>query len=136
MAAPGSRPNQPMSLNFPSRTFGKTTRSFQKHWFESFVWLGYDESKDVVFCHTCRTAEYQNKLHTPSKEPSFIRTGFSNWKDAMARFRNHEKSICHRVAMESVHPQAMDVAEMLSTEHNQFDYLIDYNALSKTNLLL
>ena len=112
-----TRPNQPRSIEFPSRLFGKTCRRFQKNWFNSFVWLDYDEPKDIVYCHTCRTAERCNQLNVPSKELTLIKTGFSNWKDAPTKSRNHEKSSCHHVAVQCVVPQTRDVAEMVVSEH-------------------
>ena len=45
-------------------------------------------------------ADSQKKLHcTLLKEAAFIHSGFSNWKDATTRFRNHEKSM----QLKSVH---------------------------------
>ena len=71
-----SKPNQPRTFRFPCREFGKTAivrRSFQSKWFDSFTWFDYDENKNVVYCHTCRLAESQNKS---SKEPAFTIKGF------------------------------------------------------------
>ena len=105
------------------REFGKTKvvrRSFQDQWYDSFSWLDYDESKDVVYCYICRLADSQNKLHsTLLKEASFIDSGFSNWKDATARFRNHEKSNCHKIAVDNViaPPAVKSVGVMLSEEY-------------------
>lgn len=52
-AGSSSSPNQPRSKSFkyPVREFGKTkvVRSFQDHWYDSFSWLDYDESKDIVY---------------------------------------------------------------------------------------
>lgn len=59
---------------------------------DSFSWLDYDENKDAVYCHTCRQAEPEKKLHSVTcKEAAFASIGFSHWKDATARFCNHEK---------------------------------------------
>ena len=120
-----SSPNLPRKKNFkyPMREFVKTKvvrRSFQDQWYDSFSWLDYDESKDVVYCYICRLADSQNKLHsTLLKEASFIDSGFSNWKDATARFRNHEKSNCHKIAVDNViaHPAVKSVGVMI--KHNQ-----------------
>ena len=41
---------------FPKRSFGKSKPvlcSAQSHWFSSWPFPHYDESQDVVLCHTC-----------------------------------------------------------------------------------
>ena len=100
-----------------------TKRSFQKQWFDSFKWLHYDENQDVAYCHICCLAESQNKLLSATcKEPTFIKKGFCNWKDAVKKFKSHEKSSCHQVAVEKVIviPQTTkDVGVMLSKEHEK-----------------
>ena len=52
------------------------------------------------------------------KEQAFLSKGFSNWKDGTESFRRHEKSRCHKDAVQVmlVVPYG-DVIEMLSTEH-------------------
>ncbi len=108
MAEAGATPNQPRneSFRYLMREFGiknVVRRSFQDHWYDSFSWLDCDETKDVVYCHICRLADSQKKLHsTHLKEGAFIDNGFSNWKDATARFRNHEKSMCHKIAVDNI----------------------------------
>ena len=118
-----SGPNQPKNFKYPFREFGKTKvvkRCFQKQWYGTYSWLDYDETDDVVYCHVCRLADSHNKLNVPLKEPTFTKTGFSNWKDATFKFRNHEKSTCHKIAVDNmiVLPHTtMDVGEMLAKEH-------------------
>lgn len=34
-----------------------------------------------------------------NQEDAFIRTGYSNWKNALENFRKHETSLCHRTAI-------------------------------------
>lgn len=43
---------------FPKHTFGHT-KPYNAHynWFQSWPFLHYDESQDVVFCHTCVKAD-------------------------------------------------------------------------------
>ena len=52
------QPNQPTTIKFPKRQFGKFNRPFQGTWFNCFPWLHYDETNDKVFCHTCMRAEF------------------------------------------------------------------------------
>ena len=47
------QPNQPTTIKFPKRQFGKFNRAFP--------WLHYDETNDKVFCHTCMRAEFEGK---------------------------------------------------------------------------
>ena len=112
--------NQPRGFKYPFREFGKTKivrRCFQQWLYDVFSWLDYEENKDVVFCHICRKADQSQQLNVQSKKSAFIKSGFSNWKDALNKFRSHEKSTCHHVAIEVVTQKTLDVAEMLSKEH-------------------
>ena len=94
--------------------------TFQPQWFDKWTWLHYDEERDVAFCHTCIIAKRNDHLHNVSiLEQSFISTGFSNWKDATAKFGKHEASQCHKEAvLKTVTLPAMtpDVSEMLASQ--------------------
>ena len=82
-------------------------------------WLDYDEANDVEYCHTCQLAYFCSKLNLPKKEPAFTKIGVSNWKDATMKFSNHERSACHKIAVENmlVLPHTTkDIGEMLSKE--------------------
>ena len=86
----GDKLHQPSSFRFPKREFVNTLvmkRSFQRKWFDRWSWLHYKENLDLAFRFTCVTA-YQNNLLQSAHclEPTFISTGFSNWKDATAKF--------------------------------------------------
>ena len=53
-------------------------------------------------------------------DPSFVKRGFSYWKDATIAFKKHESSDCHKEAVHVsiVLPEAChDVGEMLSSQH-------------------
>ena len=95
-------------------------RSFQPQWFDKWTWFHYDEERDVAFCHTCIIAKRNDHLHTVSNlEQSFISTGFSNWKDAIAKLGKHEASQCHKEAvLKTITLPAMtpDVSEMLASQ--------------------
>ena len=59
------KPHQPASFNFPQRSFGQKKvvhRSFQPSWFNHWQFLHYDESRDVVFCHTCLKGFDNNEI--------------------------------------------------------------------------
>ena len=62
------KPHHPTSsFVFPKRTFGHTKPvkcSVHYNWFQSWPFLHYDESQDVVFCHTCVKAFEFNRMKT------------------------------------------------------------------------
>ena len=117
------KPNQPTTLCFPKRTFGKkqpVKRAFQRSWFKSWSWLHYDEATDTSFCYYCGKAEQEGKLKATNKDVAFITKGFNNWKDATDCFRRHEQSKCHLESLEIIVklPNSVpDIGEVLSTAH-------------------
>ena len=119
----GDKPNQPSGFKFPLREFGKTLvvkRSFQGNWFDRWVWLHYDEAKDLAFCYICVLAYKNDKLQSSHcLERTFISTGFSNWKDAVAKLMKHEASGCHKGAImntTTLLSTTIDVGETLSSQ--------------------
>ena len=117
------RPNQPATLSFPKRTFGKkqpVKRAFQRSWFKTWSWLHYDEATDASFCYYCGKANQEGKLKATNKDVAFIIKGFTNWKDATDCFRRHEQSKCHSESLELMVklPNAVhDIGEALSNAH-------------------
>ena len=74
-------------------------------------WIMMRAKMQCVVIDICWLADSQKKLcNTPLKEPAFIN---SNWKDATARFINHEKSMCHKIAVDIIvkAPSAVSVGE-------------------------
>ena len=71
-----TKPHQPLSFNFPKRSFGKkrtVERSFQPSWFAKWPFLHYDESKDAVFCHTCLMGFKLKRMKTSMRaDPAFV----------------------------------------------------------------
>ena len=119
----GDKPHQPSCFRFPQRDFGKTSvvkRSFQRQWFDRWSWLHYDEDRDLAYCFTCIVVFKNNHLlSTPCLEKTFISTGFSNWKDATAKFAKHEGSRCHKDSVLktiTLPGTTSDVGEMLSSQ--------------------
>ena len=93
------QPNQPgSSFIFPKSAFGKQYRSCQFQWFKEYKWLEYDEVKDCVTCFVCK--KHVTKLDSEkNKEEAFLSAGFRNWKKAITRFADHQKSKCHLTAV-------------------------------------
>ena len=70
-------PHHPTSrFMFPKRTFGHTKPvkcSAHCNWFHSWPFLHYDESQDVVFCHTCVKAFELDRMKTSKNaENAFV----------------------------------------------------------------
>ena len=85
----------PKNFKLPKRNFGtqgKDWRSFRTEW---CVWLHYDVSQDSAFCHVCMTAEFEKKFLASTKDPTFITTGYTYWKEAVTAFKRHTNSACH-----------------------------------------
>ena len=119
----GSSANQPRQHRFPQREFGKTSvvkRSFQQQWFDRWPWLHYCEEKDLAFCFSCISVYQNNQLQAVHcLEKSFISTGFSNWKDTVAKFNKHEGSRCHKdavLATVTLPAATRDISKLLSTQ--------------------
>ena len=74
-------------------------RNFMVNWYKRYPWLTVCRTKNKVFCIYCRYAEKQ-KMLTFSKrnESTFTTTGYSNWKKALEKFKNHSLSISHHEA--------------------------------------
>ncbi len=70
-----SKPHQPLNFRFPKRRCGVKKvmeRSFQPSWFEKWPFLHYDESKNVVLCHTCMQGFKMKLMKTSTKaDPAF-----------------------------------------------------------------
>ena len=109
---------------FPKRKFGSKgeERSCKAAWFDRYDWLHYDAAADAVFCHTCISAEFENKfLASTKRDPAFISKGFTYWKDATSAFNKHLASGCHHEAVASlrVREEFRDIGEMISTQQEQ-----------------
>ena len=108
------------SFNFPKRSFGsqgKDRRSFRAEWCDKYKWLHYEASSDSAFCHVCMVAEFEKKfLASTKRDPAFISSGFTYWKEAISAFKRHMNSMCHREAIEAVEvlpTQVKDIGELL-----------------------
>ena len=93
-------PLQQTDIQFPQRLFDKKSPKnyfFNKRGTNDILWLQYDSSKDVCFCHTCIKKLRETKIQPNGNRNmlSFTSSGFYNWKDAKVAFRNHENSAVH-----------------------------------------
>jgi len=74
------------AFQVPKHKFGikEEERVFQADWCMKCDWLHYDISKDAAFCYLRMQADHQNKfLSSKKREPAFIRTTSTYWKEAI-----------------------------------------------------
>lgn len=106
------------------KTFGTKkagNRHFIRDWENKFAWLEYDNNRDKVFCKICKHIWSQNKCVNKNVSAAFVEFGFCNWKKAIEKFNEHEKSRFHRECMEAdFHSQAgTNVLKQLSTKKSK-----------------
>ena len=97
-----TEPFQPADFNFPKIIVANRITHFNPvQWFSEFPWLYYNEQSDSVLCFICMQQNAKSNLPAArSKEVCFISEGFSNWKKALARFKEHQVSECHKIAID------------------------------------
>ena len=66
-----------------------------------FSWIHYNKANDSVLCFICAKQNAKNYfLSATKKEQAFISTGYSNWKKALQRFKEHQCSECHKLSVD------------------------------------
>lgn len=87
----------PPDYNFPvKKKSGESfARSCRASWFREWKWLEYISDSDGIVCGVCRSA-VKSKMLCPTTDSLFLKDkGFSNWKKATEKIRDHEKSKTH-----------------------------------------
>ncbi|KAL3204486.1 hypothetical protein MRX96_011495 [Rhipicephalus microplus] len=69
------QPTQPILNPFPSKKYGKLSRSFNSNWYHLFPWLEYSAQADAAFCYPCRMF-----LTGDNEKSAFVNGGYSNWE--------------------------------------------------------
>lgn len=72
------------------------TRTIQSSWYRLHPWVFVCTTNYKVFCATCLNARDQGLLGMNQKWSSFVSDGFSNWKNALTKFHEHEASNLHK----------------------------------------
>lgn len=101
-------------------------RKFRSTWYTDYTWLEYSIVADKAFCFPCRLFG-----STGCYDETFISKGFQNWKKAVQRFKEHEKTSSHLHALQRWHEGLKtkeSVVSKISTHHqeevkNNRDYL-------------
>ena len=122
--------NQPNDVGESKRTYKyndnslqarKTySRSLQTSWYKRHPWITVCDTTYKIFCHICRQAKYQGLLVFSKRQvQSFIDKGYCNWKNALSKLAEHEKSEMHKEAVLKLAAKssAVNVGAMLSKEH-------------------
>jgi len=100
-------------------TMKSHTRTIQSSWYKLHPWISVCTTNYKVFCATCFNGRDQG-LRTISmnqKWTSFVSGGFSNWKNALAKFREHEGSNSHKEsAMKLAAKKCVGIDAQLSSQ--------------------
>lgn len=101
----------------------KSSRRFLPKWTAIHEWLVYKEEIDRAFCSVCKTAYEVFKLKSDDEHSlnAFVSTGFSDWKNALRKFQNHEFSHNHRKASTAVIARRNDssISSVISKQSQQ-----------------
>ena len=129
--------NRLRALIFHSRFYQKKGKndkklSFQISWYQQFPWLHYCPQRKGVLCFSCMKASEKNLLSLVTKrDDAFSSIGFTNWKNAIQRFKIHEQSTAHVLSQLSTHRQSKQGSRPVGPIRG-WDYAVDaiYSALS------
>ena len=113
--------NQPRNYSYLKKKFWKGERSFLPSWCKKWGWLHYDEAEDTAYCIISTNAYHCNMINDIKVEDSFVKMGYSNWKNARSNdkgFHQHKTSKCHQQAIKNlieIPKSTKDVATMFKT---------------------
>lgn len=97
---PLTEPYHPHPKFIEVQKLANKTLRFQKSWFDDFPWLHYCPRLKGVLCFYCTKAfSKQTSSLAKNTEPTFILTGFRNWKRAVEGFERHSSSKTHNIAV-------------------------------------
>ena len=122
-------PSQPLNVKESKQTYShhshhlnrkkSYSRSIQPNWYKRYRWISVCISSYKIFCHSCRFAKQKGFITFCNRQKNnFVDVGFSNWKNALEKLEEHDKSESHQEALLNVaaHDSAIDVGAQLSTE--------------------
>ena len=98
-----SQPLDAVILKKTERSYGSGTncrkRSFLPSWYQQFPWIHLCTSNFKTYCFYCKYAASNLQVRVGTRpDPAFSSIGFSNWKKAVVKFKDHEASAAHRDA--------------------------------------
>ena len=91
---------QPADFNFPKSVVANRLAAFHPSGFRNFP--GYTTMSKAILCYVSFAGnKMQNKMfELPEVLFSIIPKGFSKWKKALAQFKEHQVSECHKIAID------------------------------------
>lgn len=120
------KPNQPLTNgDIPQQVLSKTANrgnekklSFQVSWFTKHTWLHFCPNVKGMLCFYCMKASQKDALSLATKrDDAFCSVGFTNWKNAIERFKVHELSQAHMHAVSQLQQmKAMPVDAQISVQ--------------------
>ena len=112
----------------------RRTRRLLPIWYKNFPWLHFCCSTLRVYCHQCKLASELN-IRIPKADTAFSTEGFCNWKKATVRFKEHELSHAHQVAVEAHVSQKRPINQQLERQLNQTQQSRRYSLLKQLSAL-
>ena len=100
LPTPESNDATMQAIPIPRVSSEKKGRHFREEWKIKYGWLEYDTTYEAAFCIICKDPDDNGMLHmVRNKEKTFITPAYTNWKKALERLGNHEKTDCHKQAV-------------------------------------
>ena len=101
-------------------------RSIQPSWYTKHAWISVCTSSYKIFCQVCCSAA-KHGLLTFSKRLNyaFVNVGFCNWKKALEKFAEHEKSDMHKEAFSKImsRRKGISIQSQLATQQEKDRHL-------------
>jgi hypothetical protein len=99
---------------------GDGRRKCQSSWKLMYHWINYVNER--VYCKVCQSCtDLGLFLFSTKRDEAFITKGYSNWKNALAKFANHDTSQSHQEAVRKIVARGKEtnVAGSLVAAHHQ-----------------
>ena len=112
--------------NLSQSKSSNSSRCIQTSWYSRYPWITVCTSSYKVFCHVCCLAKEQGLVtsafpkHSMTSSP-FLEGGFCNWKKALQKFYQHERSELHSESSLKLAAKAStpDIVSQLRLQHDK-----------------
>ena len=126
------KPNQPNISVIPVQRLSSRSLHFQKNWYQEYQWLHYSSGLKKVLCFYCSKASTLGLIDLARyKDSAFILNGFDNWKKAHAKFRSHQMSCTHQLAINQISAIKRPAVNVQMSTHKLKEQEISRNSLLK-----
>jgi len=86
--------------NMPTQVLKNKTLRFQPRWYTAYSWLHFETKIQKILCFKGLKAIELGLTPSANHEATFTSTDFFNWKKAIEKFDNHQKSDFHKHSVE------------------------------------